>query len=317
MGIDALPLSLLLLASTEPSLDASHKSSIAPISQQPISELIYQESLLDGDVAELQDLCTDASRFNMVQRMREIRDQLMLVAPAPQSFEVVLDNARALMICKAPTSAQTVLSRVGPAQGLQRREWLLLSWEAANAALDHAGASLALRRLVNGDLAALDQEVLPVAIDTDGTVQTRSAFDLLVEHEQAMGNSDAAISVLLASRTAGAVGAARLGIAADLLAEKGLNESIPLLESALDQAAADEAWGLALDLLRLQLKLELAAGGDAKKPSRRLQRLARQVDDKFSLWQLIRQDKSQQEMAQDLNLLLRSPREPGGHAFSE
>ena len=79
-----------------------------------------------------------------------------------------------------------------------------------------------------------------------------------------------------------------------------------LLEQALDQAAADQAWGLAVELLELQLRLQLAAGGDGARPRQRLQRLAAQLDDRYSLWRL--------EGGDELDLGLRSPRQPGGHA---
>ncbi len=319
MGIYALPLSLslLLLASAVRSSEASVQQGSIPSSDQPIPELIYQKALLDADIAELTDDCADAARFGLDQRMRELRDRLMLVAPSPQPFEVVVANAQALMVCKAPVSAQSVLSRFGPAKGKQRRQWLLLSWQAASAALDHAGASLALRRLADGNLTALDRERLPVAEGSDGSVLTRSALDVLVEHERSMGHVDAAISVLLASRVTGAAGAARLGLAADLLADMGLDQSTPLLESALDQAAADEAWGLAIELLRLQLKLELASGGEGTRPRQRLRRLASRVDDRYSLLELLSEDEKQQESAAALDQQLRSPREPGGHAAAE
>ena len=79
-----------------------------------------------------------------------------------------------------------------------------------------------------------------------------------------------------------------------------------MLEQALDQAAAAQAWGLAVELLELQLKLQLAAGGDGARPRQRLQRLAAQLDDRYSLLRL--------EGGDALDRQLRSPRQPGGHA---
>ena len=79
-----------------------------------------------------------------------------------------------------------------------------------------------------------------------------------------------------------------------------------LLETALDQVAAAEAWGLAMELLRQQLQLQVAAGGDGARPRQRMERLAAVLDDRYALQQL------QPENAPDP--LLRSPREPGGHA---
>ena len=82
-------------------------------------------------------------------------------------------------------------------------------------------------------------------------------------------------------------------------------------EAAADeaQAAADEAWGLAVDLLRVQLRLQLAAGGDGERPRQRLERLTARLDDQYSSWQL--QDDGEPGPA------LRSPRDPGGHAAVE
>ena len=115
--------------------------------------------------------------------------------------------------------------------------------------------------------------------------------------------------MLLARRATGAVAARRLGRAAELLAETDVERSDQLLELALDQAAADQAWGLAVDLLRQQLRLQLAAGGDGERPRDRLERLTSRLDDRYSAWQL-------QEGA-DPDPSLRSPRDAGGHAAVE
>ena len=55
-----------------------------------------------------------------------------------------------------------------------------------------------------------------------------------------------------------------------------------------------------------ELELQLAAGGDGERPRQRMQRLATVLDDRYSLQQL------QPEAEPDP--LLRSPRDPGGHA---
>ena len=78
------------------------------------------------------------------------------------------------------------------------------------------------------------------------------------------------------------------------------------MEAALDQAAADQAWGLAVELLQQQLRLQRAAGLSGDRPRQRLQRLTAQIDDRYSQWQL--------GGAAELDPLLRSPRQPGGHA---
>ena len=90
------------------------------------------------------------------------------------------------------------------------------------------------------------------------------------------------------------------------------------LEAALDQAALAEAWGLAEELLKLQLRLERKAGGDGARPRARLERLATRVDDRYTLWQLLMDEENPANTtdanAKTLDQQLRSPRQPGGHA---
>ena len=136
-----------------------------------------------------------------------------------------------------------------------------------------------------------------------------NGLDQLAHHEEAAGDRLAAAEVLLSGRSIGRVAARRLGRAAELLAEEDFDRADQLLELALDQAAADEAWGLAVDLLRVQLRLQLAAGGDGERPRQRLERLTARLDDQYSSWQL--QDVGEPGPA------LRSPRDPGGHAAVE
>ena len=140
-------------------------------------------------------------------------------------------NARALMSCKAPDSAQVVLSRYGPGPGPRRREWLLLSWQAASAALDQERIVLALLRLAEGDLTRLDAEQLVVGLDGQGMPTTRSALDLLAEAQIASGQPDQAVITLLAGRTTGVIAARRLGLAADLLGVMESERSASLIEA--------------------------------------------------------------------------------------
>ncbi|CAI8167349.1 MAG: Uncharacterised protein [Prochlorococcus marinus str. MIT 9215] len=327
MGIYSLPLTILLLASSSQAavLPAEQTSNgIAPeraLVLEPMPQAAYEKVLLEGEISELKAACADASRFGLDLRLRELRDRLMVVAPAPQPFERILQNTQALMACKAPHSAQIVLSRFGPAPGPQRRTWLLLSWQAANEALDHAGATLALRRLVDGNLAMLDNELLTVGYSEDGLPLTRNALDLFVEHEIALGHPDEAAMVLMAGgnqqeQNVG-LGSRRLALLADLLAKLDDDQTTTLLEAALDRAAVDEAWGLAEDLLRLQISLDLAAGGDGEQARQRLERLAESIDDRYTVLELIQDDQNQQEAAIRLQQQLRSPRQPGGHAASQ
>ena len=78
------------------------------------------------------------------------------------------------------------------------------------------------------------------------------------------------------------------------------------MEVALDEAASVQAWGLAMELLQLQLRLQLAAGGDGERPRRRIERLAARLDDAYTQLQLNPESTPPPS--------LRSPREPGGHA---
>ena len=264
-----------------------------PLSEpQPMAEERFQQWLLESDLQQLERGCTDPLIGATGGRQQEIRDRLLVLHPAPESFELVMANATALLTCGSPDSAARVLNRISPAMGEERRRWLRLRWQAAAAGLDHREAALALRRLVNGDLIALASLELG-----DG----RLGVDQLAEHEAALGRQEEAAAVLLL-----APNTQRLAQAAEWLAGADAAAADQLLEQALDQAAADQAWGLAVELLELQLRLQLAAGGDGARPRQRLQRLAAQLDDRYSLWRL--------DGGDELDLGLRSPRQPGGHA---
>jgi len=255
-------------------------------------ELRFQQWLLEANLLQLEQACVDPLIGATSIRKQQIRDQLLLLHQAPQPFEQLMAAARALLTCGSPDSAAVVLNRISPGAGDQRRQWLSLRWQAAAAALDHRQAALALRRLVNGDLVALASLEL---------VNGRRGLDQLAEHEAAIGRLNEAAAVLLM-----APNPARLGQAAEWLSAEDAEQADQLLEQALDRAAADQAWGLAVDLLQLQLRLQLAAGGDGARPRERLERLSARLDDRYTLWQL--QGRAEPDP------LLRSPREPGGHA---
>ena len=281
MGIQPLPMLLSLLAAA------------IPLSEpQPMAQERFQQWLLESDLQQLERGCTDPLIGATGGRQQQIRDRLLVLHTVPESFELVMANATALLTCGSPDSAARVLNRISPAVGEERRRWLRLRWQAAAAGLDHLEAALALRRLVNGDLIALASLELG-----DG----RLGVDQLAVHEAALGRREEAAAVLLL-----APNAQRLAQAADWLAGADAAAADQLLEQALDQAAADQAWGLAVELLELQLRLQLAVGGDGSRPRQRLQRLAAQLDDRYILWRL--------EGGDELNLRLRSPRQPGGHA---
>ena len=270
MGMPALPLVLTLMAAV-PAVPA------APAA--PMAEPEFQQLLLEGDLIALEQACRDALDFGLDQRLQQLRDRLLGLHPTPETLELVLANAGALMTCRSPQSAGVVLNRYSPGQGDEWRPWLLLRWQAASAALDHRQAALALRRLVKGDLAALERETLPGG---NGLVQ-------LAEHEAASGRPQAAVDVLLSGSSTGLAGARRLARAAELLAEtesleEEASQADQLLEQAIELAAKEEAWSLAVELLQLQLRLQLAGGGDGARPRQRLEQLTARLDDHEGYW---------------------------------
>ena len=207
MGFFPLSLTLLLAATPIP-VDAPRlQDDAAPVLEQAMAPEAFEAVLLEGDIPALQLACADAAQFGLEERLRLLRNRLLVVAPAPQPFEVVMANARALMQCKAPDSVPVVLSRYGPASGRQRRDWLLLSWQAAAAALDQERAILALLRLAEGDPSRLEAEALVVGLDEEGQPLTRSALDLLADHQIANGETAEAVITLLAGRSPGVAAA--------------------------------------------------------------------------------------------------------------
>ena len=307
MGTAPFALVVLLLAAAPSAADQSFVQE-----PQPMAEESFQTLLVEGTLSDLEQGCVEAAAFGLLDRQQQLRDRLLSVYPTPQTMDEVLSNARVLLTCRSPEGARTVLSRYLPGAGAERERWLRLSWQAADAGLDHPRAARALRRLVNGDLLALEQLELveaPGASAEPGEPVMVNGLDQLAHHEEAAGDRLAAAEVLLSGRSIGRVAARRLGRAAELLAEEDFDRADQLLELALDQAAADEAWGLAVDLLRVQLRLQLAAGGDGERPRQRLERLTARLDDQYSSWQL--QDVGEPGPA------LRSPRDPGGHAAVE
>lgn len=290
MGILSLPFALMLLA-------AAPGEGTALQQKLPMEETAFRRVLLEQDVSILEQACLDPMVATSSRRKQALRNRLLVLNAVPETLASVLLQANALLSCGSPDSAAIVLNRYSPAAGEKRRQWLLMRWRAAAAALDHRQAALALRRLVDGDLIALGL----ISLDEE-----QNALDQLAEHEAAQGRILVAAELVLQAPLKGVAGARRLARAAEWLAVSDIDEADRLLETALDQAAASEAWGLAMELLQLQLKLQLAAGWDGERPRQRLVRLAARLDDRFSLREL----QPEAEIDGDL----RSPREPGGHA---
>ncbi len=286
MGTPLFPFALTLLAAVTAAPDP-----------QVMSEERFQTVLVEMDVAAAEQVCLDPLIADTDRRRQDLRDRLLALHPVIDSLDLVLENAEALMSCGAPEAAAVVLNRYSPRAGDERRRWLLLRWRAAAAALDHRQAALALRRLVVGNLTALNAPLLPGQVN---------GLDQLALHEAAQGRNAVAVEVQLMADLSGVQGARRLARAAQWLDADQFEQADQLLETALDQAAAAEAWGLAMELLRQQLQLQLAAGGDGARPRQRMERLATVLDDRYALQQL--------QPENDPDPLLRSPRDPGGHA---
>ena len=280
-------------------------------------EAQFQELLVQGDLPALNLACQEAVRFDFVTRLRLLQARLLVIAPAPQPLAVVLVNANALLSCRAPDAALTVLNRISPAPGPERVQWLVQRWRAAQAGLHHRLAAETLLTLAQGRLASLETVPLPLQVRDDGSLATRPALDLLADHLEVIGSREEAAAALLEGQMPGKVAAQRLQRAVALLETLPLEQRDALIERALDQAAAAEAWGLALALLEDQRRLVEQAGGQAERARGRLLVLSRRVDDAYSEWQLRRQDPQQVARTAELQQQLRSPRAPGGHATSQ
>ena len=254
----------------------------------------FETWLLEANRDQLEQGCMDPAIGLAQGRRQQIRERLLALHSIQPTVDAVMADAMALLRCGSPDSALAVLQRINPESLQDRPQWLLLRWRAANAGLNHREAALALRLWANGNLPALAELALELGL---------TGMEQLAEHEVAMGRNLVAAELLLMVPS---LEPHQLSRAAEWLALEDSERADALLEAALDQAAADQAWGLAVELLELQLKLQLAAGGDGARPRQRLQRLAAQLDDRYSLWRL--------EGGVDLDRELRSPRQPGGHA---
>ncbi len=283
MGIRKLYLILLLLLSVEKTVLGFASPSANSEVSKPIDSVVYRKVLKEGDIDEIRSACINAAKFSLNIRLQKLSERLLEIAPAPQPFDVVLKNAQALLECKAPDAAGTVLGRFSPDEGSQRKQWLLLSWRAASAAMDHERASQVLQRLVRGNISELDSQQIIVGYLENGSPVRRSALDLLVEHELALGRSDSAGIVLLAGSKRREVRARRLFLAAQIMKSIDIQKRINLLDLAFEQAYAEQSWDLAKDILTLQLELDLALGGDGEGPRQRLKSLLENLEQGFDL----------------------------------
>ena len=273
----------------------------------PLSQAEFQELLRHGTLEQLAEGCQRVVADDRLERLRRIRERLLLILPAPQPLPVVLANAEVLLSCHQPQAALTVLDRISPAAGAERLQWLLMEWRAAQAAMDHRRAALALERLGAARPARLEALLLPVLRREDGTVVSRPALDVLADHLQARGFPQAAATLLLASQESGVIGAERRLEAVRLLRDMPAEERADLLESALDQAAAVGAWSLVGELLDAQAALP------SERARQRRLRLSPRIDDAYGEWLILRQDPAASARRAELERLLRSPEAKGGH----
>ena len=277
-------------------------------------EAVFQAQLRTADLPSLNLACQEAASFDFTTRLRLLQARLLAIAPAPQPLAVVLVNANALLSCRAPDAALSVLNRYSPARGRGLEQWLVLRWRAANAGLHHQLAAESLEQLAAGRLSTLETVALPFQLREDGSLATRPALDVYAEHLQALGRDQEAAAALLAGQMPGQPAAERLRQAVALLDQLPLEQRDPLMERALDQAAAAQAWGLAIALLEDQRRLISAAGGRPDRATARLLRLSQRLDDAYSEWQVRRQDPLQSARTAQLDQQLRSPRAADGHA---
>ncbi len=245
------------------------------------------------------------------------RALIAALEPAPSLDEVLL-RADQLLACAAPQAALDVLARVAPAPGAGRRRWLVMQWRAAQAGLRHDLAVQALTLLAAGDLQRLEDLPLPVGPpDRQGAdPDTRSALDLLADHLESLGQRRRAAQTLLASSSPGAATAARWGRAVALGDTLPLRQRDQILETALEQAAAAGAWGLVAALLDQQLAAGVSDEASRQALERRL-RLGQRLDDAYGEWLQRRRLGGPEHDSRNLELeqLLRSPRDSGGHAM--
>jgi len=254
-----------------------------PLPAGALPQAAFERRLLDGDARALGDACVNALTVGLDARLPLVRARLLTLNPEPEGLATVLDDAAALLQCRAPDAALTVLDRVGPAAGDERRRWLLLQWQAARDARDHRRAALALQRLSQRSVEALQALNLPV---TDGPLPVASALDLQAGHLEADGRPAAAAGLLQTPASDPLATAGRLAEATRLLAGAGEgSRALGLLPRALDQAAGAAAWGLAGPLLSRQRQLELDAGqpAAAAATNQRRERLARRLEDRMAL----------------------------------
>ncbi len=295
MCMKYVPLTILLVAFSSHMQMVRASNGLLERSIALTAQLNYKQKPFQEVFKNIRNRCNEALNSSSENSLIELSGELIAYQSNNLLFELEMQRAHTLVICKAPKKAQKILQGILPETDSQKREWALLSWQASNASMDHQNASLALRSLSAGVLQNLDQEEITVGYRSDGSSLTRSALDLLAEHERLNGRCEAAAKVLLAGRRSGALGAVRMSRASQCLEGLNVERRRDLLELALYEANADKAWWLVGDILRLRIMLDLASGGDAKVLKQDLEKYAKQLDDRYTQWELIRSDIRREE----------------------
>ncbi|MFM7312078.1 MAG: hypothetical protein ACKO0M_02740 [Cyanobium sp.] len=280
-----------------------------------LTEAEFQTVLQHGSLEQLDAACRKLADDGDALRLRLLRERLLSLAPAPQTLSVLLANAGVLLDCRMPVAAMAVLDRISPAAGSEQMQWLTLQWRAANAALDHRRAAIALERLAAYRPERLEAMAVPLGQRDDGSWVSRSALEMLASHLTSLGFGSSAAYLLLLSRNQDAASAERQAQALRLLADLSQEMREPLFERVLEQAAAAGSWGLVGELLTFQASLPASPEAAARTAERRL-RLSRRLDDAYGEWRALQRSVDPRDAARIETLLrqLRSPQEPGGHA---
>ena len=286
-----------------PQTQAPQAPAVAPQTVAPIEAAAFAALLRTGTLAELDLACAQVMALEDRPRLRQLQQRLLEVVPWPQSLDEVLTNADVLIRCRAPQAALSVLDRYGPAPGPGRVQWLLMQWRAANSALDHRRAALALERLSANQPANLAAQTLPLQRRPDGTVVMRPILDVLAGHLESRGFQQSAAALLLTAATPGRPRAERMQQAVALLKDLPPEQREELLETALNEAAAAGAWGLVTELLEAQAALPGSRGRE------RLLRLSPRLDDAYGEWRLRRWNPADPRV-QELERQLRAPDPP-------
>ena len=305
---NCLPFTLLLFLIPDQISIGSAKNSFNEKNSYLIVNADVQQKLNYENIPQIKFNCSQAAKSSTDQLLRE-SSELLMDLPQQDSFQQQIDRAEALLVCKAPRNAQALLKGIIPRNETQQRVWSTLFWQASNALMDHSSAALALRKLSQGNLQNLDDELIVVGFRSDGAPLERWALDLLAEHERLIGRCASSAKVLLAGRKTGSLGAKRLVRAVQCLEDLSMEERTNLIEIALVEAQSDQAWWLVGDILRLQLMLDLAMGEDAVIVRERLENFAKELDDRYTQLELILIDSNRDDEKTLQENQLRSPRE--------